>query len=339
MNFLIHSNFPSHLIKQWDDLLNRSICDYPFLKYGYLENWWLTRGGGEWTNNAQLAIVSAHEGDHLVGIAPFFLNPEKEKAVLYLLGSKEICDYLDFIVKPADLESFIHNLSIFITSPAFPRWDRMILNNLIQSSPTVAAMERNSRQLGWHFSTDGLKKAPAISLPGNWEDYLNSIDKKQRHEIRRKMRRAEENTDLAWYFSKDPISIDKEINDFLELMALDQEKSAFLTNPMREQMRLTLGWAFKERILQLSFLEIQHLKSASYFCFHYKNNLLVYNSGFDPKFSEYSPGWVLLGNLLRWANENQIAVFDFMRGEEDYKYRFGAKDRFITSLKIERQES
>jgi len=45
---------------------------------------------------------------------------------------------------------------------------------------------------------------------------------------------------------------------------------------------------------------------------------------------------VLLGNLLQWANENKKSEFDFMRGNEDYKYRFGAIDRFIVRATISR---
>jgi CelD/BcsL family acetyltransferase involved in cellulose biosynthesis len=337
MKFLLHTNFPSDLQEQWDTLLDQSINDVPFLRYGYLKTWWGTRGGGEWTNAAQIAVVSAHQNNSLVGIAPFFFFQENEKTILYFLGSKEICDYLDFIVKPADLDSFLHELFIFITSPGFPHWDKMILHNLIQTSPTVTALEKAAKQNAWRFTSECEKQSPYIKLPGNWEEYLASIDKKHRHEIRRKMRRAEENTDLIWFNVDNKSSLEEEIEAFLRLMSLDAEKNQFLTTRMREQMRLTMQWACKENILQLSFLEIQKQKAAGYFCFNYKNKLLVYNSGFDPGFSEYSPGWVLLGNLLQWSNENRITEFDFLRGNEEYKYRFGAKDRFVICIVIEQK--
>ena len=96
---------------------------------------------------------------------------------------------------------------------------------------------------------------------------------------------------------------------------------------------------FSEQLLNFYPLvktDLQKQKAAGYFCFNYKNKILVYNSGFDPQFSEYSPGWVLLGYLLRWANENQIAEFDFMRGNEEYKYRFGAMDRLVICAIIDR---
>ena len=51
---------------------------------------------------------------------------------------------------------------------------------------------------------------------------------------------------------------------------------------------------------------------------------------------DLSAGWVLLGYLLRWANENQRAEFDFLRGDEDYKYRFGALDRYLVCARLTR---
>jgi CelD/BcsL family acetyltransferase involved in cellulose biosynthesis len=86
--------------------------------------------------------------------------------------------------------------------------------------------------------------------------------------------------------------------------------------------------------LQLSFLEINGRKAAGYMSFDYLDRIWVYNSGIDQRFAEYSPGWVLLGYLLKWANEHKRIEFDFMRGNEDYKYRFGAVDRHVVRVVI-----
>ena len=113
------------------------------------------------------------------------------------------------------------------------------------------------------------------------------------------------------------------------------------TNRLRgslfENFRNTMRCAFDERCLHLAFLEIDGHKAAGYLSLDYLNQLWVYNSGMDVAFIEYSPGWVLLGYLLQWANEHKRTAFDFMRGNEEYKYRFGALDRFVVRLTIRRQ--
>jgi CelD/BcsL family acetyltransferase involved in cellulose biosynthesis len=177
----------------------------------------------------------------------------------------------------------------------------------------------------------------SISLPGDWETYLAGIDKKQRHEIRRKMRRAYSGElPVRWYHVEDPATLDSEIEGFLALMAQDEEKARFLTPAMRENFTLTMRGAFQQGYLFLAFLEIGGQKAAAYLNMDFANQLWVYNSGIDVSFNEYSPGWVLLGELLQWANEHKRAAFDFMRGDEDYKFRFGAVKRDVLRVTLTR---
>jgi CelD/BcsL family acetyltransferase involved in cellulose biosynthesis len=70
--------------------------------------------------------------------------------------------------------------------------------------------------------------------------------------------------------------------------------------------------------------------------FDYADHIWVYNSGLSFEYRELSPGWVLLGHLLKWANENKRRTFDFMRGDEDYKFRFGGVARYVARALIER---
>lgn len=339
MEFNLHTHFPTELSDSWNSLLRQSITNVPFLSFEHQQIWWKTRGGGEWPLTDQLVIISGWESEKLIGLAPLFLHEHVQKRTLMLLGSKEICDYLDLIVKPENLERFIQELAGFLTSSMCPEWDEIIFHNLMDTTPTIGGLKDEAHHRGWDFALDCSKQSPFIQLPVSWDDYLLSIDKKQRHEIRRKLRRAEENADIHWYLVDEESDLDASITAFLALMAKDPEKSTFLSDQMMEHMQLVMRWAFKAGILQLSFLEIHQEKAAGYFCFNFENRILVYNSGFDPKFGEYSPGWILLADLLKWAIENHIGEFDFMRGNEDYKYRFGARDRFIKCAIINKKIS
>lgn len=326
------------LAEEWNDLLKKSASHVPFLRHEFLTTWWRTLGGGEW-EHAELYIVAAQDGDgRLAGIAPLFLaqNREAEKALL-LLGSHEISDYLDLIASPEDLNAFLAALFEHLDSPAAPEWEVLDFYNLPESSPTLPALEAAARHCGWRLALEPLQHCPVIPLPGDWEAYLAGIDKKQRHEIRRKMRRAE-NAELpvSWYIAQDESRLDEEIEAFLGLMAQDEEKAAFLSEPMRAQMRAAMWAARDAGWLQLAFLEIGGEKAAAYFNFDYDNKIWVYNSGLDYRFSAYSPGWVLLGYLLKWANEQGRSYFDFLRGDEEYKYRFGGVDQRIVRARVTR---
>ncbi len=326
------------LAEQWNHLLAESASHVPFLRHEYLYTWWQTLGGGEW-EKGELYIVLAHDGNNrLHGIAPLFFTQNREgEAAFMLLGSIEISDYLDFIVREADLAPFCDGLLNHLAAVNSPAWKVLDLYNILDSSRTISALETAARRIGWRYHLERLQHSPYIPLPGDWETYLAGINKKQRHEIRRKLRRLEESgTPFRWYIVQDEHTLDQEIDAFLELMALDEEKQAFLTTVMRSQMRSAIWTAFRAGWLQLAFLEIEGQKAAGYLNFDYGNQIWVYNSGMDNRFNAYSPGWVLLSYLLKWANENGRSAFDFMRGNEEYKYRFGAIDRFVMRVRLER---
>jgi CelD/BcsL family acetyltransferase involved in cellulose biosynthesis len=338
MQFSLHHSFPSdaNFAGAWNQLLAESITDIPFLRHEYLSTWWSTRGGGEWPASAELALVIAEEDGQLVGIAPLFFSENRDKEPsLLLIGSIEISDYLDLIVRPAHLSPFVHGLMDFLSAMPLS-WKCLDWHNLFESSPTLPLLQSEVQKLGWFCTIEKTYHAPSIPLPGDFETYLCGIDKKQRHEIRRKMRRAAEMGGVDWYIVTDEPALDGEIDSLFNLMSTDPAKAAFLTDSMRTQMRASLWAAFKAGWLQLAFLTINGMKAVMYVNFDYQDRIWVYNSGFDPRFTDYSPGWVLLGFLLEWANENHRREFDFMRGDEHYKYRFGGVDKLLVRAKITR---
>ena len=349
MEFTLYRSFADlePISADWNELLNQNSTNVPFLRYEYLRTWWETRGGGEWPD-LNLTVVTARQEGKLAGVAPLFSAKNKEgDQALLLLGSIEISDYLDLIAVPKDLPVFMTGLLEFlghsgpaglsVPAPETESKPWMVLDwqNLPVSSPTLSILKSEAERRGWNYSQLQTYHAPSIPLRGDFEAYLCGIDKKQRHEIRRKMRRAQESgSEVHWYIVSDGTTLEAEVNAFMDMMAEEPEKAQFLTDPMRLQMLLSSRAAFENGWLQLTFLEVDGQKAAGYLNFDYLNRIWVYNSGIERRFMELSPGWVLLGHLLQWANENKRDEFDFMRGDEDYKYRFGGVDQLLMRAKV-----
>jgi len=338
MELHLHSDFPIELEREWNELLKESVTHVPFLRFEYLIDWWSTRGGGEWPDGSRLAIITAREGSRLVGIAPFFITTHEDELRLLLLGSIEISDYLDVICRPDDLLPFITSLVHFVKQNLVDveGIQKIDLYNVCDSSPSLAAFESVADEMDLKFESKRLQHSPYIPLPGDWEAYLTQLDKKQRHEIRRKMRRATEGeTSIELYITEEARKLEDDMDDFLDLMEQDPEKEEFLSPLMRDQMKSTMRCAFANGCLQLAFLLVGGQKAAGYVSFDFLNRIWVYNSGINRQYMAYSPGWVLLGHMLKWANEHGREEFDFMRGNEDYKYKFGAIDRFVLRATVE----
>jgi CelD/BcsL family acetyltransferase involved in cellulose biosynthesis len=337
MKYTLHKNFPIISPEKWNELLSHSITNTPFLRYEYQSAWWEHRGGGEW-QNAQLVLVTASEDEELIGIAPLFISEYDGQTALLLNGSIEISDYLDLIVREEDHARFLTGLLDFLATSLPDNWSALDWYNLPDSSPTLAALKEESARRGWMHLEEMYRPTPRIALNGDFDEYLGRVEKKQRHEIRRKMRRAEESErGVRWYISDmDASRVESEIDSFLSLMEHDQGKAGFLHDSMRDQMRAVIRTAHENGWLWLAFLEADGQRIAACLNFDYNNKLWGYNAGVNRDFMDLSPGWVLLGYTLQWACENKRTEFDFMRGDEEYKYRFGAVNQYVMRVKLTR---
>jgi len=335
MEFDIFTEFDALEEQEWNHLLTNSTANTPFTRYGYQYAWWQLKGGAEWPN-AELRIITAREGSHLIGIAPLFVGVKNGEMGIYFVGSIEISDYLDFIVQPQNSEAFISGVFDLIKEEKARFPGKINLFNIPENSPSLQDIKKIGGSGDWIVEVEPAYHTPAISLSEDWETYLAGINKKQRHEIRRKLRRASNSDDdVSWYITSDQNDLSQDVADFFQLMEVDQEKKRFLTGEMRKQMSEIILWAFDEGILQLSFLTINGEKAAGDLCFDYRDRIWVYNSGFNPEYHYYSPGWVLLSYLIQHAIKTGKTHFDFMRGEETYKYRFGADDGFVMKVHAE----
>lgn len=328
-----HNDFSEIDPAAWNTLVEQSIADTPFSRYEYLSEWWKTRGGGEWKNPC-LALLSAWENDQLLGIAPLFIHEYEGQQTLLLIGSIEISDYLDLIVREADLPRFLPALLDFLASSLPEAWSALDWYNLPDASPTLPALRAEVERRGWHYHEEIYRPTPRIPLNCSFEEYLTRIDKKQRHEIRRKMRRAAESGRVRFYVVDKNADIGPELEAFFHLMVQEPNKALFLRDVMRDQMSRSIRAAHEYGYLWLGFLEVDGVKAAASLNFDYKNKLWGYNSGLSRDFMELSPGWVLLAHTIEWCCENGRYEFDFMRGDEEYKYRFGGVNRYVMRARV-----
>ena len=334
MQFQRYNHFKdlASLKDSWNHLLQMSASHVPFLTFEYQQAWWQTRGGGEWSEDSQLVIVTATQDDQLVGVAPLFhADNILGQPALMFVGAIEVSDFLDFIVSPQDLPEFLTGLLDFLLKQDdLPPWDLLDLYNLLDESPTLKALQAEAKQRGWEHQQIHLQPAPYVPLPGDYQAYLANLDKKQRHEIKRKWRNVENSlAEPDFYTVEDRDQLADETQAFIDMMTQDPNKRDFLTDAMQRHIHNTAQIAFDAGWLHLSFFTLDGVKAAGHLSFQYDDRLWLYNSGWEWEFRDYSPGWVHLAHLMQWSNEQGIKELDFMRGNESYKYKFGGVDRHI----------
>lgn len=352
---------------EWNVLLQRSATDTLFLTWEWQRAWWEAFRAGK-----RLRLITMRDdGGHLNAIVPLFvqdtvldpgallpgINVENplvvvnggSKRTAHLVGGSEVSDYLD-IIAPAELNH--QACGAFLDFLATREdWQILDLRSLPSASPTVSTVTELARAHGWDVQQVKEDVCPILELPGTWEEYLaTKLNKKQRHELRRKMRKAERETNVHWYWADAPHdissrrgrgqahSLEEGLEIFFELhRASHPDKDAFMDAQMEDFFRAVTQAACNKGWLRLSVMRFDGQAVASYLCFDYGGDRLVYNSGFDLSTYGYlSPGIVLLGHLISDAIERGCHRFDFLQGDERYKYDLGATDTEVLRLFIRR---
>jgi CelD/BcsL family acetyltransferase involved in cellulose biosynthesis len=316
---------------EWNDLVHRSCCDTLFLTWEWQSTWWKHLGEGD-------LVLLGFRGDEgrLVGVAPLFhTQSEQGHAILYMVGCRDVSDYLDLIVEQGQEEAVYSAFLGYLAEEA-PDWQVVDLCNIPQDSQTFARLREMAEERGYQTLVEVEDVCPIIELPDTWEAYLDRLDKKQRHEVRRKLRRAEGGADAEFHIVEPEEDLQAAMEAFVDLhQKSTPEKDDFMDPQMQgfffdvAKVLQAQGW------LQLAFVEINGKKAATLLNFDYGDAILVYNSGYDPtQYSHLSPGIVVTARSIEHAIELGRKKFDFLRGDEVYKYRFGAEDTEVRRLLI-----
>ena len=321
----------TELKSEWNELLHRSIADQIFSTWEWNSIWWeVFHPGDLWI------LTCRDDDDKLLGIAPWFFEvvPGMGK-VVRCIGCEDVTDYMDVIVDVQYTEGVFRCFTEYLAGHR-AEYDVISLCNIPEASPTLKIFSDTLEARGFEPKIIQEEVCPIIRLNGEWDDYLSHLNKKQRHEVRRKMRRAHGSPQpVDWYIVDETQNLDEQIKMFLELMAAsDTEKAGFLTDPDNVTFfKKIIPAVFDKGWLQLNFLTIDGVPTATYLNFVYNNRVLVYNSGLNhEEYGHLSPGIVLLAHNIRYAIEQGYEVFDFLRGDEEYKYRMGGEDTAVFNL-------
>lgn len=358
----------------WDALLGRTAVATPFSRWTVHRAWW--DAYGPTAHESYLAVAAEADPDDVRGIVPLMHRHEVEagdgasatllrqtppgatsvpaaaKAIFF--GASYHADYATVLCDPGDLEAVAEATVAHLAGPPDPShgdmpWDVVDLRRLRHDDPALAALEAAFRaaaaEEGWTVLREQEDVCPVVTLPadGDWETYLDTLAKKDRHEIRRKIRRAEAAGPNAFELI-DPTP--EAIDAFIALhQARWGERGLFPPTPGGERSR-----RFVQRLAELELAEGdgRQLQLGRFsvgprvvlagLAFEDATTCYFYNAGMDPEARELSPGVTGTAAYLRDRLESGgCRRFDFLRGDEAYKYEWGAVDEPVFRLLVTRR--
>ena len=322
------------LANEWDDLLSRAVNAPFFMRYIYQRTWWQYLG-----NDDLLLIAFRNEGDQLVGLAPLYgkTNAAGQRELSFV-GCVDVSDYLDLIID-RDYVADVHQALLdCLANTADLGGDKVYLCSLTHNSITHSQFAETVRALGWSAEVTQQDVCPVITLAASWDEYLAGINKKQRHEIRRKMRKIETETEVNWFVIDSTAGLAEAMDTFIDLhQKSTRDKQDFWNEEMIAFFKAATLELAENGWVKLYFIEVNGIKAATLLCFDTDDEILVYNSGYDPEqFASLSPGNVLVSYTIQDAIRLGRSRYDFLRGDEVYKFRFGAEAEPVYDLHITR---
>jgi len=284
----------------------------PFFTYAWHKHWWDTFHDDHWK---QKYLVS--EAPH--GIIPLYQIGSE----VYFSGGEEIADYLDCLGSPSDIPSLWKQTLDHLKQEGITA---LTLSNIPEHSPTLEVYRSNPQA-----RVEQIDTTPFIDMPNTWEEHLLSLSRKDRHEIRRKLKKFElEQPGISFVFLDNPTLQD--MKDLITLMKLNPDKQQLFTRPHMEEFFLGLPQYFTAS-LQMAVLRKNTTPIASLLAFKTEKEILLYNSGFDER--NYSGAGLYLKIMhLKWTIEQGLIRYNFLQGNERYKYDLGAKDLPVYRVKL-----
>jgi len=245
-----------------------------------------------------------------------------KKDVASFIGNIDVCDYLDFVVAPDSAEIFFHVLLDNLHKEGIRK---LALAPLHPDSTVITTMPTPAHQLGWQMTCSQIDVTVELDLPATWEEYLQMLASKQRHELKRKLRRLEEEGEINYRSSSE--ASPQDIDTFLKLFRESREDKAEFMTPEREAFFRDITKTMTHRkIFRLGLLEVNSRPAASTIAFEYKNNVYLYNSGYDPQYAWLSVGVLSKALSIKDSIERGKKKYDFLKGDEQYKYHLGGHE-------------
>lgn len=304
---------------------NRSIFSTP----EWNSVWWEHFGGGK-----DLFVLTFLDPEP-VGIAALMLDQTEDGGRVRFVGGDDLTDYLGPLVEgeqyvPAIAESLVQFIRDEIGG-----WGYFEAKALPVPFGFADRLVEAADRYGLECEIEQDEVSPVLPLPPTFEEYLEWLRPKQRHELRRKLRKFEREAPESQFASASEDSLMADVESFIEMHRYSDGVKGEFMNPTREKFfKRVAETLFPLGMAGIEFLEVDDHRVAISFSFRLERAFYLYNSAFSREYRELSPGLVLAARLIERAIDDGFERFDFLRGKERYKFDLGAEPLPLHSVRL-----
>lgn len=292
---------------EWADAANRDPCLTPFQTPVWLLTWWEHFGNGELR-----VMVFRHVG-RVVGVIPLFLHEWNGRRQLTLLGSG-ITDYLDPLLAPDHAAEIIARLECELRS--WRDWDVCDWQDLSAASPLL--------RLG-----ESVEEAPCTCAPllTAYDEYLRQRPKNLRRGLRSDRAKADAEAPVSFepVNEADPQLVQALIDLHRARWQSAGEPGMIEANGAEAFLRAVAPRLAARDMLRFFVVRFAGQIAALILALRNRTTLYGYLTAYDPAHQDFGFGREVLAQAIRHGHECGYRSWDFLRGEEPYKFLWGAQ--------------
>jgi CelD/BcsL family acetyltransferase involved in cellulose biosynthesis len=320
-------------LPEWAELAARDPMRHVFVLPAWGRAWWEQFGAGK-----ELVVLTFLDPQP-VGLAALTLEDVDGGGRLRFLGGDDLTDYMGPLTAGPEHLAAVADALVRYACEEIEGWSLFDAKCLPVPFGFAEWLVEAADRLGVGFEIDQHETTAVLPLPSSFEEYLDSLAAKNRHEVRRKMRRFEREAPDARLVTATEASLEQDFRDFVEMHRGSGGPKGHFMGPERETFFRRLADSLQPLgKLSLDFLEAGGRRVASTFSFRHERTFYLYNSAYDASLRAISPGFIQVVKLIERSITGGDNRFDFLRGEERYKYDLGAVALPLHAVRIRREQ-
>jgi CelD/BcsL family acetyltransferase involved in cellulose biosynthesis len=317
------------LAPEWHTLLDRAADPTPFQSYEWQASCWRHVGKG------RLWVLAARDNGVLCGLMPLCISRYRGTFLrqVRFLGAP-LSDFQEILAARGQ-ETAVRDLFLSHLSRHAHRWDLCdFADQRKGTSLTVGEMPPRLASLLLHH-----RVCPFIPLAGSWDEFVGRLSKNTRTNLGRRRRQVVKQF-KAEYDQATSATLPEALTELFALHNARWRKrgvsGAFADAKVQALHRDVAAQFVARGWLRLHRLRLDGVTRAAFYCFQLGERVYYYLSGFDLEYSKYSLGNVLMAQAIETAIKDGAREFDFLRGDETYKFAWNASERETLRLIIGR---
>ena len=324
-----------NLKEAWDRLLEKSDVRSPFLTHGWHSSWLTTYG-----TQSKLVVFVARRAGEIVGIIPCVQRTRFGFKVLELTGTGK-SDWLDLIIDPPFREGVLKELLSYLVTHR-DCWHLINFRDMLSDSPSIAELEHLCRLLHLPLRKQVRTVSPYLLIDKGWNEYLGTKSAKFRSNIKYYRKKAIE---TGKTFSIKKLAEMDQRHQLLDAMGKVEAKSWKAragTPKLTTRVGKEFYGKFSDYFSEMGCLEIWTASLgeqviAFLLNIVYEDKCYHYNATYDEGFCDLSPGTLLHAEAIKAAFDRRLREYDFLSGDEPYKYKWCESRRDIYQMVIFRR--